>query len=731
MKESKTSYLLTILLFFGLNILLSGQTNEANRENINLGEVDRFIKEQVDSLQIPGISIAIIENKEIIYYQALGVKNIDTQEKVDTNTLFEACSMTKPIFAYAVLKLVEKNVLDLDTPLYKYYPNKDLLEDERHKLITARMILSHTSGLPNWRNGQLTINADPGTKQIYSGEGFEYLGSVIEHITGENLQDIIQKEVFSPLNIKNSYLVENEYLEKHMCIGHRDNAVQGRNICTEPHMSYSLCTDAKEYAKFVIAFMKESRTPNSIFNKMSVPQFKIDSTDNVCLGIFTEKTPSGLQYYQGGNNDNRFNSNCEFYIDRNIGYVYFINCNKGREFTENLDNYLGYYKKSSVSNVDSLTSKLTEIYKKGQINGLSVSIVTPKGVRYSNGFGYSDLSKKAKYTPNTIQNIGSVSKTLIGIALLKAQEMGKLNLDDSINKYLPFKVRNPFYSDIPITIRHLATHTSTITDSKYYNNKAYILKDNLNPDTSKLKNMGVTFNAPKERITLPNFFKKLLAENGAWYQKDNFLEKVPGAMFEYTNVGATLAAYILELATGESYDSFTTKHILESLEMSSSGWSFNSVDMNKHSILYANIEQSLPYYSLITYPDGGLITSVNDLSLYLIELIKGYSGNGILLTNKSYQEIFQEQLSSRNFTDRNNDYKFNDEYNSGIFMGITPVGQIGHSGTDPGIVCFMFFNPKTQIGKIVMMNNSFSSTVFEQSLTILDIMEKYENMIID
>lgn len=97
---------------------------------------------------------------------------------------------------------------------------------------------------------------------------------------------------------------------------------------------------------------------------------------------------------------------------------------------------------------DSLSKKLFEIQNKGFINGFSVAIVNEKGTLYQKGFGFSNIENKENYNENTIQQVGSVSKTLIGIALLKAQELGKLNLDEPINKYLPFNVENPFNPEV-------------------------------------------------------------------------------------------------------------------------------------------------------------------------------------------------------------------------------------------------------------------------------------------
>lgn len=116
-------------------------------------------------------------------------------------------------------------------------------------------------------------------------------------------------------------------------------------------------------------------------------------------------------------------------------------------------------------NKEGITDELNKIYKQGYINGFSVAIVNQNKTLYQKGIGFSDKKIKKVYTENTIQNIASISKIFIGITLLKAQELGKLDLDDPINKFLSFEVKNPYYQDTPITIRHLATHTSTIMDT--------------------------------------------------------------------------------------------------------------------------------------------------------------------------------------------------------------------------------------------------------------------------
>ncbi len=371
---------------------------------------------------------------------------------------------------------------------------------------------------------------------------------------------------------------------------------------------------------------------------------------------------------------------------------------------------------------DSLTNELNDIYKQGYINGLSVSIVNGDKTLYQSGIGYSDIKSKKLYTENTIQNIASISKTLIGISLLKAQELNKLNLDDPIDKYLPFEVKNPYHPEIPITIRHLSTHTSTIRDTEYYGSKCYVLKEE--PKNTDVNHEN--FNSPKSKIPMINFLEKILTTDGEFYKKEGFLENKPSEIFEYSNIGATLAAVILEIATGQKFDDFTNIHILQPLKMSNSGWSFDKIDFSKHSKLYSSTETEYPYYTLITYPDGGLITSVNDLSLYLTELIKGYSGKGTLITEESYKTLFKEQLSAENFIDRDAE-DYYDEYNTGIFMGFTPNGYVGHTGGDPGVSSFMFFNPKTKIGRILIVNTDFGNEGNQEFNAIWNKLGEYES----
>ncbi|WP_299798981.1 serine hydrolase domain-containing protein [uncultured Maribacter sp.] len=371
------------------------------------------------------------------------------------------------------------------------------------------------------------------------------------------------------------------------------------------------------------------------------------------------------------------------------------------------------YAQTNDSITKNLTEELEQIVTAGPIVGFSVAIVNEEGTRYENGFGFADKKADQKYTANTLQNIGSISKTFIGVALLKAQELGKLNLDDNINDYLPFQVVHPKFKNTPITIRQLASHTSGIKDPAEYESKGYILKEAEN-GTAKVNG---NFLPPTEMMSLGDYLEAILSEDGKWYKKKTFSKYQPGGMFNYSNIGAGLAALVLEQATGEPFPAFTQKYIFDPLQMTSSGWSFNTIDVSMHSKLYADSETELAFYELVNYPDGGLITSAHDLAKYLSEIIKGNAGNGTMLSADSYKDLFIPQLTDENHKDRS-DKEYNDEYNMGVFMGMSSKGQIGHTGSDPSVVTFMFFDEKTKTGKLVLINTELDKKGIEEFIAI-------------
>ena len=281
-----------------------------HKNEFDSSKVDEFVAAYQEYHRVPGVSLAIITDGRILYSKKYGVKNAVTKSALEADTVFEACSLTKPVFAFAVNRLVEKGVLDFQTPLYKYKPRvpgyEDVLDDPRYRQITAQHVLAHRTGFPNWRSDKLTIDFEPGTGYGYSGEGFELLGAIVSHLTGKPLVQVIDEEVFSPLGIENAHLVWNDVLGERTADGHLlgiGPVTKTRNY--QPGMAYSLHIDAENYAKLLIAILNRKGLKKETYDNMLLQQFKIADLDNphefpYGLGVIVEDTSLGKKYSHSG-----------------------------------------------------------------------------------------------------------------------------------------------------------------------------------------------------------------------------------------------------------------------------------------------------------------------------------------------------------------------------------------------------------------------------------------------
>lgn len=327
-----------------------------NGKQILFTRMDAFLRSQMDSIGIPGLSFAVINDDQIVYHRTLGVSNVDTHQQVSEETIFDGASMTKTPFALLVMRLAEKGILDLDRPLYKYLPYPDIAHDKRYKLITARMVLSHTTGFPNWRffnkDGKLDIKFTPGTQTQYSGEGYEYLANVIAHlmkIKKNDLQELFNEEIAKPLGMDKTFFTWNNWVKGHRATGHVDGKVaDGYGISSKNpnfHAAYSLQTEAANYARFLLGIMREKVLSKESYDDMMKVQFADVSKSGKTqwgLGIAITPTAFGDEYSHGGFNLN-FSSEFMFNKKQKFGYVFFTNCNKASDLNKKLLKFMNSF----------------------------------------------------------------------------------------------------------------------------------------------------------------------------------------------------------------------------------------------------------------------------------------------------------------------------------------------------------------------------------------------------
>jgi len=191
---SKEAFILGISCIFLFTVLCAAETLETANSQANewqtiqgesrqAGRAESFLRQVLDKSGATALSVAVIQGPQVVFQRSMGIVDKKTKGAVDEQTVFRTASLSKPVFAYLVMKLTEEGVPELDKPLYQYlkrplyeYPEySGLKNDDRYKLLTARILLSHQSGFPNWRRvrsgGRLNFEFTPGEKFRYSGEG--------------------------------------------------------------------------------------------------------------------------------------------------------------------------------------------------------------------------------------------------------------------------------------------------------------------------------------------------------------------------------------------------------------------------------------------------------------------------------------------------------------------------------------------------------------------------------
>jgi CubicO group peptidase (beta-lactamase class C family) len=305
------------------------------------------------SADIPGISVALIHDGKLVWSDVFGVANAATRQPVTSATVFEAASLSKPVFAYGVLKLVDEGRLDLDTPLNKYLGNNyDVVDDPRINLITARRVLSHTSGFPNWRDNDRTknllIHFTPGEKWSYSGEGMVYLAKVVEKITGLSLEDFMQQTVLQPLGMTSSSYIWQDRYDSLKAYRHDDMGdTSGRwrpaggyaqAVKEGGNAAASLSTNAVDYAKFIIALLKGAGLKKSTWQQMLTPQIRTNEKYPPVawgLGIGLETMPEGeYLWHWGDNGDGK--AYVTAFLPGKDAVVYFANSANGLSITREI-----------------------------------------------------------------------------------------------------------------------------------------------------------------------------------------------------------------------------------------------------------------------------------------------------------------------------------------------------------------------------------------------------------
>lgn len=243
-------------------------------------------------------------------------------------SIYEAASLTKVVFAYLVLKLANKKIIDLDKSIKTYFQEYNFsfksFENTNYEFISPRHLLSHSSGMENWSHKDiLPLHFLPGTKFMYSGEGYELLQNIVTKVTNKSIDTLLDEYVFTPFKMNNSFICHNEKVEKHLINCYDKNLVlnQKDRRKLKPNVAYTLYTTIEDYQKFISGILLNSLIINQMFLKTT----KINEHLSWGLGL---ANIDDKYYWQWGDNGNYKNF---LWIDNvNKSYIiYFSNSYNG------------------------------------------------------------------------------------------------------------------------------------------------------------------------------------------------------------------------------------------------------------------------------------------------------------------------------------------------------------------------------------------------------------------
>jgi len=354
------------------------------------------------------------------------------------------------------------------------------------------------------------------------------------------------------------------------------------------------------------------------------------------------------------------------------------------------------------------------IHEQMQLNhipGLAVTIVKSGALAWSKGYGWADIEQRKPMTPDTVQNIGSISKPFVTTAIMQCVERGELNLEDDVNEYLGFAVRNPNHPNTAITFSQLLTHHSSIADGSAY---------------------GRGYQCGDTAVSLDDWISGYFIPGGAYYSaEENFHAWAPDEHYEYNNVAFGLLAYLVEEITQRSFENYCQTNIFRPLNMQHTSWFVSGIDEDQHAIPYAYVSDGRLHsptwggidlglvsgetppsdfvgpvrdciYEHPNYADGFLRTSVSQLANFQIAYLSGGALNGErILSKQSIDQIFTvREVKTDAIADTD------DAHGLTWHRRRIPNGPLvwGHGGGDPGISTLFDFRPSSADGVIIFAN---------------------------
>jgi CubicO group peptidase (beta-lactamase class C family) len=339
----------------------------------------------------------------------------------------------------------------------------------------------------------------------------------------------------------------------------------------------------------------------------------------------------------------------------------------------------------TVINTNELSARVGSEMARLHLPGLAAAKIDNGKIIWKGYYGYQDLEKRVPVNRKTTFALASISKTVTAAAIMQLNAKGKFQLDDDINRYLPFSITNPNYPNTPITFRQLLRHRSSISDNFGY----------LAPFWEN------TFTGPD--VPLREFLEGYLTEKGTHFIGDkNFIRRKPGSAFEYSNVGYALLGYLVENISKMPFDGYCNQFLFEPIGMRSASWFLSAPDSSKAAVPYIYSDSLQQYqrqkHSIFPdYPAGQLRSNVEDIAGFLACWANDGTFNGQQIIDSTAVQTLTPVDMSLGF------------HTWFMYLFNTETILYSHSGHGPGTSTYMLYDPFTKKGLVILTNGDLSS----------------------
>jgi CubicO group peptidase (beta-lactamase class C family) len=334
--------------------------------------------------------------------------------------------------------------------------------------------------------------------------------------------------------------------------------------------------------------------------------------------------------------------------------------------------FCGCEKEIPAHDIDSAILQLMDEY---DLPSVSACVIRDNAIVWEGYYGFSDREKHVVADPGTIYHIASISKLFIATAVFQLEEQGKFDLEDDISDYLPVPIRNPYFPDIPITIKMFMTHTSGLAWPQYYD-EALGLWEHFEPDK-----------APRPTEWILEF----LVPDGEHYNQNSWKKKMPGSFELYSNIGSNVLAYLVEEVSGQEFREYCMDYIFIPLDMQNTSYNYADLNSDRIALLYGDHNLVYPFFDDRLYASGGVKTSIRDLARFMMACLNNGELDGRrILQPGSIDEMLEIQ---------------NPLSGTCLIWNASIGGWYGHTGGMDGSATTADIRPESGIGMIIFTNN--------------------------